>query len=36
LIGDWGGSDPAHDLNGDGVVGVADLLELIAAWGPCA
>ncbi len=24
------------DLNGDGVVGVADLLILLANWGPCA
>ena len=24
------------DLNGDGVVGVADLLILFAEWGPCA
>jgi len=23
------------DLNGDGVVNVADLLQLLAAWGPC-
>ena len=24
------------DLNGDGMVGVADLLILFAEWGPCA
>ena len=24
------------DLNGDGVVGIGDLLALLAAWGPCA
>ena len=23
------------DLNGDGIVGVADLLILLASWGPC-
>jgi hypothetical protein len=28
-------TDPA-DLNGDGVVDVADLLELLAQWGACA
>ncbi|MHC4415150.1 MAG: dockerin type I domain-containing protein [Planctomycetota bacterium] len=26
---------PLGDLNGDGIVGVADLLLLLAAWGPC-
>ena len=26
---------PLGDLNGDGVVGTADLLALLAAWGPC-
>ncbi|MHC5004239.1 MAG: M1 family aminopeptidase [Planctomycetota bacterium] len=26
---------PSGDVNGDGVVDVDDLLELIAAWGPC-
>lgn len=26
---------PVGDLNGDGVVDVADLLILLAAWGPC-
>ena len=28
--------DRLGDLDGDGVVGVADLLLLLAAWGPCA
>jgi trimeric autotransporter adhesin len=28
-------SGPLGDLNGDGSVGVADLLILLAAWGPC-
>jgi hypothetical protein len=23
------------DLNGDGMIGVDDLLQLLAAWGPC-
>ena len=26
---------PAPDIDGDGVVGVADLLILLGAWGPC-
>lgn len=26
----------AGDVNGDGVVGVNDLLAIVAAWGPCA
>lgn len=29
------GPRPA-DVNGDGVVNVVDLLELLGAWGPCA
>ena len=24
------------DLDGDGLVGILDLLELIGAWGPCS
>jgi hypothetical protein len=44
---DGGGSDDANgngiadececlaDLDGDGVVGISDLLDLLAAWGPC-
>jgi len=34
-----GGCDPNNcpsDVNGDGVVGVSDLLSLIDDWGPCA
>ncbi len=27
--------DASPDINGDGVVGVTDLLILLAAWGPC-
>ena len=26
---------PLGDLNGDGIVGVGDLLILLASWGPC-
>ena len=26
---------PPFDLNGDGIVGILDLLELLGAWGPC-
>ncbi len=30
-------ADPCPaDVNGDGTVGINDLLELLAAWGPCA
>ncbi len=27
---------PPGDVDGDGVVGIGDLLELLSAWGPCA
>ncbi len=30
------GLNPVGDLDGDGTVGVADLLILLANWGPCA
>jgi hypothetical protein len=30
------GSFCPADLNGDGMVAIADLLELLASWGPCA
>ena len=26
---------PLGDLNGDGIVGILDFLDLLAAWGPC-
>ena len=26
---------PDEDINGDGVVDVLDMLEVLAAWGPC-
>ncbi len=29
-------SGPPSDLNGDGIVGIVDLLGVIAAWGPCS
>jgi hypothetical protein len=31
LLGAWGTSGPG-DLNGDGIVGSADLTALLAAW----
>jgi hypothetical protein len=40
LIAEWGLTDSPADISGadgtpDGIVNVADLLALIAAWGPC-
>ena len=35
LLGDYGTSNPDSDVDGDGFVGVNDVLALIAAWGPC-
>jgi len=35
LIAAWGALGGAQDLDGDGIVNVADILVLIAAWGPC-
>ncbi len=32
----WGADVPLGDLDGDCNVGVLDLLQLLAAWGPCA
>ncbi|MHC5015610.1 MAG: trypsin-like peptidase domain-containing protein [Planctomycetota bacterium] len=29
-------NDPPSDLNGDGIVDIADFLILLAEWGPCA
>ena len=37
MIGDWGAcSGCATDLDGNGVVNVSDLLQVIGAWGPCS
>ena len=27
---------PLGDLNGDGIVGIADMLIMFANWGPCS
>lgn len=35
MISVWGEYDAAIDLNGDGLVGVSDLLILLASWGSC-
>ena len=35
VIGAWGATGVPEDLDGDGVVGVGDLLAVIAAWGMC-
>ena len=32
----WGPDVPLGDLDGDCTVGILDLLQLLAAWGPCA
>lgn len=37
-IGDWADTlflVCRQDLDGDDIVGITDLLELLAAWGPC-
>ena len=31
----WGSSNNAGDINADGIVNVADILILVANWGPC-
>jgi hypothetical protein len=31
----WMQSSIECDVNGDGVVGIDDLLAIVAAWGPC-
>lgn len=36
IVVEPGGSTCVADLNGDTFVGVADLLQLLSAWGPCA
>ena len=35
LLGLWGTDDMASDIDGDGVVGVGDLLAMLVNWGPC-
>ncbi len=35
LLGTWGTSNPATDLDGDGTVGSTDLALLLGDWGPC-
>jgi hypothetical protein len=36
VIKSWGAcSGCAADINDDGAVDVSDLLEVVAAWGPC-
>jgi hypothetical protein len=35
VIGYWGSSIQAGDLNFDGTVDIEDLLIIIDAWGPC-
>ena len=32
----WGLEMPPADIDGDGLVGIADLLILLKSWGPCA
>ena len=32
LIADWGKSDSPYDLDGDGTVGILDMLQLLAEW----
>jgi hypothetical protein len=36
ILGAYGGSDAASDVNGDGVTTVSDLLMLLGAWGECS
>ena len=36
VLAAWGSTGVPEDVNGDGVVNVLDLLEVLAAWGPCA
>jgi hypothetical protein len=36
MIDSWGVcSGCAADINGDGVVDVTDMLEVVGSWGPC-
>jgi hypothetical protein len=35
VISDWGAIDSPRDVDGNGFVGVGDVLEVIDAWGKC-
>ncbi|MBU3728634.1 MAG: hypothetical protein FGM37_05225, partial [Phycisphaerales bacterium] len=35
LLGSWGATGIAADINGDGIVDSTDLTYLLGAWGPC-
>ncbi|MBP27147.1 MAG: hypothetical protein CMJ63_02860 [Planctomycetaceae bacterium] len=35
LLGLWGTDDTAGDIDGDGTVGISDLLAMLVNWGPC-
>ena len=35
VIDQWGNAGGSGDVNGDGTVGINDLLAVIDAWGPC-
>jgi len=35
LVGDWATASQTWDLDNDGLVGVVDLLTLLAGWGMC-
>jgi hypothetical protein len=35
VIGYWGSSSPAADVNSDGIVNITDLLIIFDQWGPC-
>jgi hypothetical protein len=35
VLAAWGATSGPEDINGDGIVDVLDLLEVLSAWGPC-
>jgi hypothetical protein len=35
LVDAWGTDDDSADIDGDGAVGISDLLILLVSWGPC-
>ncbi|MCH2153512.1 MAG: hypothetical protein MK089_09260 [Phycisphaerales bacterium] len=35
ILATWGTSNPAGDIDGNGIVDVNDILIVIAGWGPC-